>query len=285
MTADQMLYGTYIDSHPTEAARVLERQPSQDVAALLNGLRPVIVANVVERMVPTVGAECLTQMNPRAAAAAVEYLDAAAAAAIFRRLEPVPRDAFLKSLGDAAAPVQALLRHAADTVGSVMDPRALALPDDVTVGEAIARVRRSARHMLYYLYVVDRDRNLVGVLDVSELMQARPSVPLASIAHAPVASLSASSGLPVMLAHPGWTDFHALPVVDEAGLYLGAVRYQTFRRLAEADSYQVTESTATVLALGELYWLGVSGFLKGLATTLAGDELLADGAEEAHRAE
>lgn len=274
--ADETLCGTYISAHPTEAARVLERQPAVQVAALLSALHPAGAAAVIERMIPTVGAECLAHVRTPAAAAVLEHLDAGAAAAILRRLDPGPRDAFLNALGALAAPVRILLSHAEGTAGSVMDPRALALPDDVTAGEAVIRAKRSARFLLYYLYVVDRGQRLAGVLDMAELMRARPGARLAGVMHAPVAAISASTAVSALLAHPGWEEFHAMPVVDDAGRFLGAIRYQAFRGLARADAGHPSDSAATVLALGELYWLGVSGFLRGLATTLTGDPLRGD---------
>ncbi len=71
--------------------------------------------------------------------------------------------------------------------------------------------------------------------------------------------------------HPGWRSFHALPVTDEEGRLVGAIRYQTLRRLEQeidaARGEQIT--TQTVGALGELFHLGVAGMIEGVASAAA----------------
>jgi hypothetical protein len=71
--------------------------------------------------------------------------------------------------------------------------------------------------------------------------------------------------------HPGWRSFHAMPVTDEAGRLIGAIRYQTLRRLeqeAEAGG-GAGPLSVTVSALAELFHLGVVGLIEGVAATAA----------------
>jgi hypothetical protein len=69
--------------------------------------------------------------------------------------------------------------------------------------------------------------------------------------------------------HPGWRTFHAMPVTDEDGRLVGAIRYQTLRRLEQdADAGRAAQrATIAVGALGELFHLGMAGFVEGLAAT------------------
>jgi magnesium transporter len=264
VAVDLALSETYVGAHPADAARVLERLPAEDVAPLLNAMRPGVVADVIERMVPTVGAECLTHLSTETAAVVMEQLVVETAAAILRQLPLDRRTELLDSLGAAAAALRALLTYDEGTAGSIMDPRALALPDDITAGDALVRVKRTARRMLYYLYVVDRDHQLVGVLDVAELMQARPSDRLTAVMRQPVVAVHVAAGRTAILAHPGWAELHALPVIDDRGALVGAIRYQTFRRMQDGEAGRPPESLATVFALGELCWVGLSALLREL---------------------
>ena len=68
--------------------------------------------------------------------------------------------AFPKNASDptgVAATVTRLLRYHEDTAGALMDPRTIALPEDVKVNEARKRVQREPHDLQYYVYVVDRD--------------------------------------------------------------------------------------------------------------------------------
>ena len=149
-----------------------------------------------------------------------------------------------------------------------MDARVLTLPDDITAGQALARLRRSSRHAHHYLYVVDREERLVGVLNLRELMVTPPRQSLAGLMSRQVAQLPASADRAAILAHPGWREVHALPVVDGAGRFLGVVRHETVRLLEqESVSPRGSRQVGTVgLALADLCWVGMAKILVGLAT-------------------
>lgn len=271
MTNDLDLCRAFADAHPDDAALALERLPAPDVAGLLDELPPRTSARVFDQMAPTAAADCLARMRPAAAAALVADLRPDLAAALLRRVDPAAQATVLDRLPeDDAGSLRTLLRYPEGTAGALMDPRAPAVADDLTAGEALTRIRRAPSHILYYLYVVDRARRLVGVVDLRELMLARPREPLAAVMHQSVARLSAGMTRPAILAHPGWRHFHALPVVDEDSALVGAIRYQTFRKLDDdaREGARGTDASAAVFALGELYWLGLSGLLDGLASVV-----------------
>jgi hypothetical protein len=76
--------------------------------------------------------------------------------------------------------------------------------------------------------------------------------------------------MPVRLVreHPSWAEYHAIPVVDEEDRLVGAIRYQTLRRLErEAARERADPSQMTTLALGELFRLGTTGLVAGVATS------------------
>lgn len=259
----------FADAHPADAARTLGALPPADVAALFEEDRR-LAALALDAMIPTAAADCLAAMRISAAADAIVALRTDRAADLMRRLSGETAAALLDALPSGqAAPLRTLLRFAEGTAGALLDPRALALPEDVTVGEGTRRLRKSAGDMLYYLYVVDAGRRLTGVLDVRELLTAPHDVPLSAVMRTSVARLRASADREAILAHPGWRRVHALPVVDEDGVLLGAIRYQTLRRIEEERMERDggSEPLATARALGELYWLGLTGMLEGLAAS------------------
>lgn len=273
MTADLSVCRAFADAHPLDAARVFEQLPPADAAALLDMMPPATAAAVFGRMTPTAAAEHLLALRPDRSAALLHDLPTDTAAALLRQVAEPDRARLLDtSHGEEMAHLRRILRFPDGSAGSLMDPRALAVADDISSGEAMARIRRSPGHMLAYIYVVDRAHRLVGVLDLRELMLARPVDPVSSAMRTPVVSLSAYSGRSAIVSHPGWRSFHALPVVDDDGRLVGAIRYQTFRRLEDEARHPPRQGggVATVFALGELYWLSLSGLLEGFAALAAG---------------
>ena len=141
------------------------------------------------------------------------------------------------------------------------------------VHQVLERLQRNPAHALYYLYVVADDQRLVGVVNMRELMGARPNASLASVCTRHVASIAASATWQTVVEHPAWGSVHALPVVDTAGQFIGVLRYETVRALerrrASADT--LTDSgLQTASALGELFGLGLRGIFQWPASGVAG---------------
>jgi hypothetical protein len=70
--------------------------------------------------------------------------------------------------------------------------------------------------------------------------------------------------------HPRWRELHTLPVVDDSGRYLGAIRYRTLRRLeVESANESKRKHPLTVIAgLANIYALGVHSLLSAAITVV-----------------
>jgi magnesium transporter len=160
-----------------------------------------------------------------------------------------------------------MLRYPPGTAGGLMDPFVFTVPDDVTVKETLKRARVASLEMPFYVYVVDRTQTLVGVVSLKKLIRARHADPISTVMRRDVVSLSAMAPQPEIVKNPHWREFHTLPVTDEDNLFLGVVRYETIARLREelADASNDEGMLDTALALGELYWIGLSGVMDGIA--------------------
>jgi predicted transcriptional regulator len=132
------------------------------------------------------------------------------------------------------------------------------------VGDALERIRKQPHHILYYLYIVDREDKLVGVLTMRELLQSESEKMLSEVMNTDISSLPIQLSYRSILIHPGWQDYHALPVIDQDGILVGAIGYRTLKALQKKSlqDQQPGHLSKASLALGELYWLALSGLLK-----------------------
>lgn len=271
MTFEQQLARAFLEEHPREAAVALERLTSDARLSVVRDA-PEAAAAALGEMVGPAAADTLARLPAAVAAAAFARIDPDAGLGMLRRMPRPAADAIVAELPrDRQAPLQRGLHYPDGTAGALMDPMALALPDDITVAEARVRLRREARGLLYYLFIVDRDGTLTGVLDIPELMRAHSRDALRAVMKSPVEHVPAWTPAAAVLVHPGWRSFHALPVTDERGRLVGALRYQTLRRLEhEADAGGSAQPAGlTVGALGELFHLGLAGFVEGVAAVAA----------------
>lgn len=255
-------------SHPLETGRVLERLPAAEVAAFFAGAETRAVAACLRVMHGPAAAAALSELETRRAAEILGALPLDVASAILRRLPGERRTALLGEIGGRQErSLRALLRFAPNTAGALMDAGVLALPVDLSVGEALARVREAARDARYNLYALDRDGRLVGAFNLRELFLADPEATLSSIAHRNPHRIVAGADRHAIVSHPGWREVHALPVVDADGDYLGAIRYGTLRRLEDELRGTGSESGATARALGDLFRTGATSLLEAVAAS------------------
>src|SRR5262249_60114904 len=83
------------------------------------------------------------------------------------------------------ADVAELLPYEDDTAGGLMTTEFVTLPRELTVGEALARLREMAEtpNMIYYLYVVETEGSwkISGVIALRNLILGDPAMPLEEI--------------------------------------------------------------------------------------------------------
>jgi predicted transcriptional regulator len=92
-------------------------------------------------------------------------------------------------------------------------------------------------------------------------MAADPAHQLSAVMQRNPVRLDARADVPTVAAHPAWRDFDALPVVDDAGRLVGAIRHKTIRQMGRESRPPMM---ATLVGLSELYWTGLAGILSSL---------------------
>jgi Mg/Co/Ni transporter MgtE len=255
----------FAQEHPQETAHVLEGLDLAEVRAFLEPMPAPAVAEVLGSMEGFMAARCLEEMEAELAGAALEHMPLERAAWLLRRLDGEQCTALVASLPAAIRqPLEQLLRYPEGTAGALMNPRVFTLPADIAVQEALRRVQAHSSEAMYYLYVVGPEQELVGVVTMRELMVAEPGSRLEEIMRTHPLRLSADMSLAAVLVHPGWLEFHALPVVDEQGRLVGALRNKKLRRLKSEEAGRRADGVeAAGAALGELYRIGLSALFKG----------------------
>lgn len=208
-----------LSGHPAELARLLEDEEPASAAALLESAPAGTAAAVLAAMLPTPAAHCLSNAPPSWAGALLGRLSTTEAAAILRCLPGPKRRQILTYLPTRRAlALRIVLDYPPDTVGAWMEPRAVAVRSDATVGAAQA-VARGAEGC--ELFAVSRGRHLDGIVRMPRLMRAQKEAPLAPLVETGTPALPAWSAIRSAPQADGWRAYNALPVVDRAGNLVG----------------------------------------------------------------
>jgi magnesium transporter len=166
---------------------------------------------------------------------------------LLKRLDPEVVESLLPLVAKAdRQDIRTLLSYPEHSAGSVMTTEYATLTSDLTVSEAISRLRLQATsaETIYYVYVVDPERHLVGMVSLHELILARPTARIESIMQREVISVPVDADQEDVAQTMARYDFLALPVVDAENRIVGIVTHD------DVIDVVVQEATEDALRMG-----------------------------------
>ena len=269
MKVERLLVSEFLSGHPAGAARLLEDMPLDQAVAVIGEAPAPAAARALGSLGADFAARCLENLPAAKSSQLLDALPPGAATILLRRVDKERLQSLLSGMpAKSRERLQTLMLYPEESAGAVMDPLTVTVPDDITVEQARQRLRESPTHLYYYVYVVNREQRLAGVVGLRELFMASGEDLVRTVMSPKVMSLSDRDPLVAVVAHPGWREYHAMPVVSDDGIYLGMIRYRTLRRLAEAYEQAGREGAGfdTLFALGELYWTGLVELFGGMSS-------------------
>ncbi|MGH8911953.1 MAG: magnesium transporter [Acidimicrobiia bacterium] len=239
-----------VESAPGDAADVLEELSEEAAIMLLTDLDPDNAAEILEEISPELAADILQELTVGDAAAALDFMDPKDAADLIGELTDDTAEAVLLAMGaDEAEAVRRLLVYPTDSAGGLMSQDIAALPIGLTTGEAIERIRVLSDELedLSYVYVVDDEHRLKGVISFRDLVFGRPGSGLDEAMVPNPVSVTAFADREEVAELVQRYHLFGLPVTDESGHLLGMV---TTDAVLEAVQDEASEDFATAVGAG-----------------------------------
>ena len=272
MVADpEILTLAYVSSHPADAARVLESQPTSEAAAILARLPARAAAPVLVAMLPPAAARLIAAIGDKVALGMLTAAGAQGAVAVLRHVAEPRRSRLVDGLPTVTAlAARLLLGYPEDAVGAWADPQVVALGPGLSAGEALERVRGETDEEVADVFVVDADQRLLGVVDLATLVRMPEWRTLGVLMRPPAAHLPAVMPMSSAASHPAWKHATQLPVVARGDRLVGVLRRSVLdegeaRAAGRADG----EGDATLAGFAARgYWEAVSGVVRGFLVLL-----------------
>ena len=214
--------------HPADLASVfgsLHDTERQAVFSLLVERSGRLAMETVSEMGPEEGAKLLTGRSAEEIARLLQEIPSDDAAALIDYLpEELSTEVLELMRRRESGQVESLLEYGEQTAGRIMNPQVFALSEDLTVGEAITALQGSRDvEMVFYLYVVDTRRHLVGVTSLRRLLLVSPETPLKRIMTPEVTSVRVDTDQEEVARQVASYNLLAVPVVDEENKLVGVV--------------------------------------------------------------
>lgn len=204
-----------------DSADILEELEEEKAAEIAARLPIVELSHILNEMEPDEAADLLGDMKPERAAKALALLE-------------------------EAEEIRPLLAHDDESAGGLMTPTDVVLREGMTVEEAIAHLRAMSpdTETVYYLFVVDKEEHLTGVVSLRQLVVSPLQTRIEEIMDRDVIYVEAATDQEDAARLMARYDLLALPVVDYNWHLLGVITHD--------DMVEVLEEEATE----DIYRLG-----------------------------
>jgi magnesium transporter len=175
---------------------------------------------------------------------------------LLRELEPEFVEEILPLVAKAERhDIRMLLSCPEGSAGSLMTTEYASLPADITAGEAIARLRMQApdSESIYYIYVLDVERKLVGFVSLRDLILAKPTAVVADLMQRDVIAVRVDDPQDKVVDLLARFDFIAIPVVDHHSRLVGIVTHDDVLDAVRQEATDEAQMIAAIAPLGESY--------------------------------
>ena len=212
--------------HPADIADILEQLNVEEAGAMLDRLDTETAADALNEIGYPLQAELLNELEPERASDLLKRLPPDDAADILSDLPRAETQRLLNLMpAENAQPIRELLRYGAQTAGGIMTPEVLALLQESSVADALLYLRQHSEHleMVYYLYVVDSERRLSGVVSLRQLVTAEPTTYLRDLMDTDVIRVRVDTDQEEVARIIAKYDLLGVPVVDAEDHLVGMV--------------------------------------------------------------
>jgi magnesium transporter len=249
--------------HPGRVAELIDDLETSEGDALFRVLPPRNRAEVFGYLDSARQIRLITPMPPPELAELLHVMSHDDRAQLVNRLDEEVVDLVLPFLAQAERDdIRRLASYEPGTAGAVMTTDYVTLPPHITVREALERLRHEApdRETIYYCYVVDHKRRLIGFVSLKRLILSRRSAVIEAIMQRDVIFARVDEDQESVARQIDKYDLIAIPIVDASDMLVGIITHD------DAMDILRHEQTEDMLAFGgvsrdaesseETYWKG-----------------------------
>ncbi|MGA9263851.1 MAG: magnesium transporter [Desulfobacterales bacterium] len=273
--------------HPSDIAENLENadlKPEVIIEILLQ-IGNHIAMEAFEQLSLETQQACLETGNAHTMLRFIENMDPDDRVDLLKKVDVDIREAIMPLIAQAERnEIRRLWQYAEGTAGAVMTTEYAFLPGQITVGTALERLRLQSpnKETIYYIYITDDSRHLLGMISLRDLIMSKPNARLDTLMQGNVISVRHDMEVEAVAAIISKYDFLALPVVDRENRLLGIITVDDVIDIIEAESTEDFQRISAVVPFDEQYfkrplprlfwnrfcWLAILLFTSLLSTTV-----------------
>lgn len=242
--------------HSADLADIFQELNAEERLKCITNIDEEKAADVIEYLPPQLQVEILGDIDNELASRLISKLPHDEAADVLGDMEDDESRAYLEQLPKKfSSEVRELLTYNEDTAGGIMTPLVLTVYDNMTVKEALETIRIKAEKEnmeLYYVYVVDKNNHLVGVVSLRNLLTTPVDLNISDIMSKDIVKVHVDDYQGHIADIFMKYQFNALPVVDLYNHLKGIVTWDDVQDIVEEETTdEILTSSGIVTDLGD----------------------------------
>ena len=232
-----------------------------DIAEQLSEADPEEVRDILEALDAETGASVFSHLPEPEQVATLRLLGRDECASLFSEMPPDDRALLYRHLPDELQErvmpalaraeredIRRLASYPEGTAGSIMTSDYATLSPDITAGEAVERLRQAApdKETIYYAYVVNRARRLIGFVSLKDLIVARRDTRVRDLLHEDPVMIRADEDREEAARKISKYDLIALPVVNRDGSIVGIITHDDVIDVISAEHTEDIEKLSAI---------------------------------------
>jgi sporulation protein YlmC with PRC-barrel domain/CBS domain-containing protein len=173
------------DMHPADLADIVENLGHEDRTAIFNTVDPETAADLLSEVEPGIQTRIIESLDAEKAAEILEEMEPSEAADVLNDLEEERSEEILEEMEpEEKEEVEELLEFRDDSAGGLMDTGYLSLPENATVAEAMAELKKNEDVLedLHTIFLTDQQERLTFMVPLARLFFAAGDTPLRDLA-------------------------------------------------------------------------------------------------------
>ncbi len=239
------------NQHPADLAAIIEQVPFDLQLQLLKLLSEDAVAEVIAELEDNTQARLLRRFPTNKVAKIIENLESDDAADLLAVIEEDQVEDILSQLPDEErVDLVELLNYDEESAGGIMAKEAAAVSSSITVSEVVQQLREEFSDIddIYYVYLINNDNKLEGVVSLKDLILAKPDEIVSDIVVEEIPFVNVNMDREDVAAVIRKYDLVSAPVVDDNGVFLGRVTHDD---ILDVVHEEVEEDIARLTGHGE----------------------------------
>ncbi|MFH1122927.1 MAG: magnesium transporter [Pseudomonadota bacterium] len=267
---------------PADVADLIEHIDHDERLFVIDLLKPEGAGEVLLEIESPVQERILSDLDNKVITEIVQEMDSDDAADLVGDLPPARAKQIIETVEEEVSlELQKLLPYPEDTAGGIMALEYVAVSQDATIEEAIDTIRRNREKVsnLYYLFVVDAEQRLAGVVSLKDLVLEPPERKIKEIMNPEVISADVHGDQEDVARLFMKYDLVSIPVVDENHRLVGRITHDDIMDVIEEEAdediglmagvihQEIAEESSIKISRARLPWL-IAGLFGGVVAAL-----------------